>query len=438
MRLTARAATLLVVAGLLPASARAERQPVYALTGARVITVSGPSLDSATVVLRDGLIEAVGSGLAIPADARAIDAKGLTVTPGLIDAFGGLGLPDPSAPRSAGGATRSSPPSPAAALSPQAVVLDTLRVADLMKARDTGITTALVIPADGVLPGRSALLNLSGDTVAGMVLRQPAALHLHFASLRRQYPSSLMGTLALARQALYDAVRYRDEQAAYERSPRGRKRPLYDAALEAWQDVVAGRIPLIVTARLENDVRRALTLADEFKIRVVVAGAPKASALAALIKARKLPLVVGVNFDPPKAVSFFGGDDEEKEKQDIEAAEANPAELHRAGVAFGLGSGHAKDYVAGVRKAIEKGLPAEAALRAATLGGAEALGVADRTGSLEPGKLANLVAWSGDPFAKETKARLVFVDGRLYEPAPPDKEDKKDETPSAATLAVPR
>jgi imidazolonepropionase-like amidohydrolase len=158
-----------------------------------------------------------------------------------------------------------------------------------------------------------------------------------------------------------------------------------------------------------------------------------------VIKARHLPLIVGVNFDPPKAAAFFGGDDEQKEKQDIEAAEANPAELHRAGVAFALGSGHAKDYLAGVRKAIEKGLPSEIALRAATLGAAEVLGVADRTGSLEPGKLGNVVAWSGDPFAKETKARLVFVDGRLYEPDPSDKpEDKKDETPTAAALALPR
>ena len=101
-------------------------------------------------------------------------------------------------------------------------------------------------------------------------------------------------------------------------------------------------------------------------------------------------------------------------------------ELHRAGVVFALGSGHAKDYLAGVRKAIEKGLPSETALRAATLGAAEVLGVADRLGSLEAGKIANVVAWSGgDPFAKETSARLVFVDGRLYEPSPPDKPEDK-------------
>src|SRR5215470_9196587 len=125
--------------------------------------------------------------------------------------------------------------------------------------------------------------------------------------LARQYPGSLMGTVAYARQALYDAVRYREEWAAYDRSPAGKKRPRYDPALAAWQDVVAGRETLVVTARRENDIRRALRLADEFRIKVAVADAPQASRLADLIKDRRLPLLVSVNFDPPKPLQFFGG-----------------------------------------------------------------------------------------------------------------------------------
>jgi imidazolonepropionase-like amidohydrolase len=128
-----------------------------------------------------------------------------------------------------------------------------------------------------------------------------------------------------------------------------------------------------------------------------------------------VPLVLGVNFDPPRAGGFFGFD-EEQERRRIREAEETPAALARAGVPFGFGSAWAPDYVAGIRKAVERGLPAEAALRAATLGAAEVLGLADRTGSLEPGKIANVVAWSGEPFAKDTKARYVFVDGRLFEP----------------------
>jgi imidazolonepropionase-like amidohydrolase len=389
----------------------AERSPVYALVGGRVITGTGAAIENGTVVLRDGLIQAVGAGLAAPADARAIDVTGLTVTAGLIDGFGGIGLP--AAARGA------SPAPPAAGLAPQALALDRIRLADVAKSRDAGITSALVVPADGVAPGRSVLVNLAGDRPEAMVLAQPAAMHLHMATLSRQYPGSLMGTVAWARQQLLDAATYRDTWAAYEKAPRGKKRPRYDPALAAWQDVLAGRIPLVVTAPRENDIRRALALADELKVKVAIAGALRAQAVADLLKARRVPLLVSVNFDPPKAPVFFAGADEDKERREIEEAERNPAALHAAGIRFALVSGHAPDFLAGVRKAIERGLPKDAALRAVTLGAAEALGVADRTGSLEAGKIANVVAWSGEPLAKETRARYVFVDGELFEPDQP-------------------
>lgn len=398
-----------------PALGAAGREPVFAVVGAKVVTVSGAVHDPGTVVMRGGVIEAVGASVAVPADARVIQGQGLTLTPGLIDGFGGAGLPPPAPRGGAGGATPGASPTPAP-LSPEAFTLGRVRAADAVKARDTGVTTALSIPSDGVLPGRSVLLNLSGDEPEEMVLRQPAGLHVHMATAGRRYPGSLMGTVALVRQSLLDAVRYREEWAAWERSPAGRQRPRYDAGLEAWAEVVAGRLPLFVTAPRENDLRRAAALAEEFKVRVVVAGALQAAPAAELIKARRLPLLVSVNFDPPRAVSPFATPDEERERRDIEEAERSPAALHEAGVAFALVSGHAPDFLAGVRRAIEKGLPREAALRALTLGAAEALGIADRTGSLEPGKMANVVAWAGEPLTKEARVRMVFVDGRLYEP----------------------
>jgi imidazolonepropionase-like amidohydrolase len=425
----ARPVLALALAGLaLSGRGHAARGETYALVGGRVVTVSGPVVEAGTVVLRDGLIEAVGAGVTVPADARVIDVKGLTVTPGLVDGFGGVGLP--SSRPGPGGGGGGSPAPGAGPLSPQSLALDRVRAADALKARDNGITTALVIPREGVLPGQSVLLNLSGDKVEGMVLREPAALHLHMATLTRTFPGSLMGTLAYARQALYDAGHYRDEWKAYEASPRGRKRPRFDPALEAWQEVLAGRELLVVTASRENDVRRALALADEFKVRLAVAGAPQAFLVAELVKARKLPLLVSVNFDPPRAASPFGAPDEEKERREIEDAERNPAELHKAGVSFALVSGHAPDFLAGVRKAVERGLPADVALRAITLAPAEVLGVADRLGSLETGKIADVVVWSGDPLAKDAKPKMVFVDGQLYEP---DERAKPSPSPGAAS-----
>ena len=408
-----------------PGAAHAGKADVYALVGGKVVTVSGPALENATLLIRDGVIEAVGAKLAAPPDARVIDVKGLTLTPGLIDGFGGLGLPA-AAPRTPGaGAATAGPGGPSFnPLQPQAAALEKIRPAEALKARDSGVTTALVIPKEGVLPGQSALVNLSGEKAEGMALKQPAALHVHLTSLSRQYPGSLMGTVAYVRQQLYNAAHYREEWAAYERAPKGKKRPKYDSALQAWQDVLAGKLPLVVTASRENDVRRALAFADEFKLKVTVAGAPQAFRVASLIKERKLPLLVSVNFDPPRAGGGFGGVDEEKEKRDLEDAEKNPAELHKAGVSFALVSAYAPNFIAGVKKAIEKGLPQDAALRAVTLGAAEALGVADRTGSLDAGKIGNVVVWSGEPLGKDGKVKMVFVDGQLYEPE--EKPDLKD------------
>lgn len=414
-RLPVAVAVVLSSASLATPSWPAGRDEAFAVVGAKVVTVSGPVIEDGTVVIRGGIIEAVGAGLAVPPGARVIEGRGLTLTPGLIDGFGGVGLPPasprPSAPAGAAGAAVTP-----ARLAAHALALDRVRVPDALEARDGGVTTALVIPREGVLPGRSVLLNLSGDEAEGMVLRQPAALHVHLATLAGQYPNSLMGTMALIRQSLLDAAHYREEWTAYEKAPAGRRRPAYDAGLEAWSEVTAGRIPLFLTATRENDVHRAFAVADEFKLRVVVVGAPFASRVAGPIKARKLPLLVSVNFDPPRAATAFGAVDEERERKDIEEAERNPAALHEAGVPFALASGHAPSFLAGIQKAIERGLPAPAALRAVTLGAAEVLGIADRTGSLDKGKIANVVAWSGEPLSKEAKVKMVFVDGRLHEP----------------------
>src|SRR5262249_36358834 len=156
-------------------------------------TVSGPVYERATVVMRDGLISAVGPDVQPPPGARVIDGKGLVVTPGLVDGLSSIGLPAPArggASGSGSGSGGASSPSP---LAPLALALDRVRAADVAKARDGGTTTAVVIPKEGVLPGQSVLLNLAGDRPEAMVLREPFALHLHMASASRQYPGSLMG-----------------------------------------------------------------------------------------------------------------------------------------------------------------------------------------------------------------------------------------------------
>ncbi|MEO5763091.1 MAG: amidohydrolase family protein [Vicinamibacteria bacterium] len=408
---------------LLAPVAHAAKTPVYAITKAKVVTVSGAVIENATVVMRDGLLVDIGPAAVIPKDARVIDGTGLTLTPGLIDAYSGAGMP--TAPRptggggGGGGAAAAVPATPPAnPINPASSIYERVRVADALRARDSGITTIVPIPRDGLVFGTASVMNLVGEKSEGMVVMPNVAFAASIATLRQAYPGSLMGTMAYFRQTLMDAAYHRSEVAAYEKSPVGKKRPAFDPGLDAWADVAAGKTPLLLQTPRVGDLRRAFALGDEFKLKLILAGNMRASDDLGFVKSRKPALLVSVNFDPARAGGGFGGPggDDDKERADIESAETNPAALDKEGVKFALVSGFANDFLVGIRKAVEKGLPRDVALRAVTLTPAEILGVSDRMGSVEKGKIANVVLWSGDPLTRDAKIKMVFVDGELYEP----------------------
>ncbi len=405
---------------LLVPAAHAAKTPSYAITKARVVTVSGAVMDNVTVVLRDGVVVDVGPNATVPKDARVFDGTGLTITPGLIDAYSGAGLP---AARPAGGgpggggAATGAPPTPTPnPIAPASNIYERVRVAEALKARDSGITTLVPIPREGLVFGAAAVMDLVGERLEAMVVKPNIALAASMTTLGQRYPGSLMGTMAFFRQALLDGAHHRAEMAAYEKAPTGRKRPAFDPGLDVWADVAGGTTPLLLQTPRIGDLRRAFALADEFKLKLVLAGNTQAFEEVALLKERKPALLVSVNFDPPRVGGFFGGSDDDKDRAEIENAEKNPGALHKEGIKFALVSAFASDFLVGIRKAIEKGLPRDAALRAVTLTPAEILGVADRMGSIEKGKMANVVVWSGEPLTKEAKIKMVFVDGELYEP----------------------
>lgn len=417
--LAPRAITLAIGAALLwPApSAEAAKTSSYAITRARVVTVSGAVMENATVILRDGVVVDVGPSVAIPKDARVVDGTGLTLTPGLIDAYSGAGMPAARPAGGGGGAAGAAPATPAPnPIAPASNIYERVRAVDALKARDSGITTIVPIPREGLVFGAAAVMDLVGDRPEGMVVKPNIALAASFTTLGQRYPGSLMGTMAFFRQALIDGAYHRAEMAAYEKAPGGKKRPAFDPGLDVWADVASGTTPLLLQTSRIGDLRRAFGLADEFKLKLVLAGNTQAFEEAALLKERKPALLVSVNFDPPKVGGFFGGSDDDKDRAEIESAEKNPGALHKEGIKFALVSGFANDFLAGIRKAIEKGLPKDAALRAVTLTPAEILGLADRMGSIEKGKIANVVVWSGEPLTKDAKVKMVFVDGELYEP----------------------
>nr|MBA3766023.1 hypothetical protein [Acidobacteriota bacterium] len=263
----------------------------YAITGARIVTVSGPTIERGTVVVRDGLINAVGAGIVAPADARIIDGAGLTVYPGLIDSNTSLGIPqttptprrsgEGSAADSAQGSTNFTSPNSTQppGLQPELLAADQIRSGgdQIESARSAGVTAALSSPREGILIGQSAFVNLAGDTPQQMIVRSPVALHIGFTPLRTGgYPASLMGVFSALRQMLLDAERYAGAQRVYERAPRGLRRPEQDKSLAALIPVITREMPVVMYANTEREIIRALDLTKEFNLRAIIAGGEEA------------------------------------------------------------------------------------------------------------------------------------------------------------------
>jgi hypothetical protein len=231
-----------------------------------------------------------------------------------------------------------------------------------------------------------------------------------------------MGTVAYIRQSFYDAIRYRDEVDRYNRIKRGVPRPEHDKRLAALQPALRGELPVLFVANSEGDIRRALMIADEFKLKPMIAGAMYGYRVADLLKARNVPVILSVDF--PKRAADLPDDEDETLRALRQRAETpkGAARLAQAGVKFAFTSGSLRpqDFIANVQKAVENGLSKDEALRALTINAAEIFGAADQLGTIEVGKIANLVVVSGDLLAKDTKVRHVFIDGDQIELKKPD------------------
>ena len=414
------------------ASAQRSAIDTYAITNARVVTVSGPTLDRGTVVIRNGLIAAVGANVNAPSDARIIDGTGLTVYPGLIDSYTNLAVPEASPSPGGGGgggggAFFAAPPRPSpggpnstqpAGLQPEVMVEDAIRPGgnEIESSRSIGITTALTSPRTGIWMGQSALINLSGETPQEMIVRSPVAMHVGFTPLRGTYPGSLLGVFATLRQMMLDAQRYRDSLAAYERSPRGMRRPEVDRSLAALVPVVDGRMPVVMLANSEREIARALDLAAEFKLKLIIAGGREADRLAARLAKQNVPVLLSLNLPRRTTVAIPEADPEPlrvlRERVD---AQQTAGKLAKAGVRFAFQSGsltNISDLLRNANITIENGLSATDALRAFTIWPATIFGVENQLGSIETGKIANLTVTRGDIFDRNSRVAHVFIDGR--------------------------
>jgi imidazolonepropionase-like amidohydrolase len=420
---------------------------VFAIRDARVVTEPGKVLPKATVVIRDGLIEAVGAEVKAPADALVIDGKGLTVYAGFLDALSNWGF-DTSLRRSETGAPApedfasealaATKPDNRKGLTPEFAVRHALKAdAEQEDAwRKLGFTAHLIAPDGGLIVGQSALVSLSGAAPREAVLRAPVAMHAAFRGVPgSDYPRALMGLIAHCRQTLLDAGHYQRAWAAFEKGGQAGRRPPLDPALAELGPVLDGRLPVVFEADGRDAIHRALDFAEEFRLRPIIYGGRDAWKITARLKQKHVPVLLRLTIAeapvrrgrrgagpvpeastaeerarPKHAQEEF----QQRQKEELR----NAAQLHQHGIPFAFSSqglDKPEKFRENLRKVIAEGLSPDAALRALTIDAARILGVDRQLGSVAAGKAAHLVVTDGDFHEAKTHVRYVFADGVRFE-----------------------
>ena len=370
-----------------------------AITGGTVYPVTGPKIENATVIIRDGRIAAVGANVAVPTGATRIDAAGKVVTPGLIDGAGQMGLREIGAVDNTNEATLRGD-DVAAAFN----VLEGVNPASGLIAvnRIEGVTTTLAVPLGRLIRGQAALIDLDGATIEAMQVKSPAAMVVDLSEGSKDAGGgSRAGVAQRLRRVFNDALEYARRRNDYSRAQM-QQLSASAADLEALLPVLRGQLPLIAVANRRSDIETALRIAREYKVRLILAGAAEAWMIPKELVAAGVPVLV----EPMDNLPSYDA---------LGIRYENAALLAQGGVRVALmetATENTRDLRQQAGNAIASGMTWDQALRAVTLTPAEVFGVADRYGSLEAGKVANVVVWSGDPFEFSTGVEHVFIRGR--------------------------
>ena len=370
-----------------------------ALTGGTVYPVSGPKLANASVLIRDGRIVAVGTNVTIPSGATRIDAAGKWITPGLIDGTGQLGLVEISAvpgtrEASVQGDTIAAAFNVAEGINPASTLIPVTRI--------EGITTALVVPTGNLVSGQAALIDLDGATIEQMLVKSPVGTVADLSERAKDNAGGSRAAVAGRLRAVFrDALEYERRKVDFGRA---QMRPLSASAadLEALLPVLHARVPLIAYANRRSDIETALRLAKEFKLKLILSGAAEGWEIAPAIAAAGVPVLV----EPLNNIPSYDA---------LGIRYENAAVLAKGGVKVALlepDTHKSRNLRQQAGNAVSYGMTWDQVLRAVTLSPAEIFGVADRYGSLEPGKVANVVVWSGDPFEFTTGVEHVLIRGK--------------------------
>ena len=389
------------------------KKPLVAIRNATIYPVTAAPIPNGTIVFDKGVITALGANVPVPAGATVIDGTGLSVYPGLIDSGSQVGLTEISSVAGTVDVAELGDINPNAradvALNPHSNVIPVTRV--------NGVTSAVVEPEGGMISGSSAMVQLAGWTPGEMTLKAPLAMHIHFPRIRTgggfdEQPQDEEGEKEARKTYTKNVDKLRDvfrDAQAYAKAAAARKadasvrRYDRDVLLEAMIPVVEGREPVVMHANLERDIRAALKFADEFKLKVILADAEDVGRVIPELKSRNIPVILGPILALPT-----------HEDDPYDLLFTNAKTLLDAGVPFAIQSGDAHNarnlpYHAAACAAF--GLPKEEALRAITISPARIFGVADKIGSLEVGKLANVIVTDGDPLEIVTQVKRLFIGG---------------------------
>lgn len=438
---------------------------IHSLT---IIPAPGERIENGTILIRNGRIAEVGVDIAILPGVRRIDGSGLVAYAGFIDALTRTGVPESRPSEAEERRVEGDFPSPADGPLPRTVeanrngVFARRDVEELLdvqektydEARQAGFTAALVTPPTAVLAGRAALLQLGHRPLRNSILRSGVAQVASFSPppqramrIRGRYPSTSMGVMAHQRQLFLDAAWYAQVQNYYGRHPDQRPDLPVDPDLVAVQRVLSGHEPVLWEAESREEIERALRLAGEFGLKLIIAGGRESGGLAETLRARETPVILAARLpaEPRKYElsaerlrreaddrSLYGRNWEKRPFAPRRAFDeavaqrrkiiANPAALESAGVPWclsGAGLKKPEDLLKNVREMIGEGLSSEAALRALTVTPARLMGVESELGTIAPGKRANLTILSGPLEDDKSRVRYVFVDGRDFEFAAP-------------------
>jgi imidazolonepropionase-like amidohydrolase len=391
----------------------------FAIRNARIVTVSGADIENGTVVIRDGKIEAVGANVSVPSGAQTIDGRGLSIYPGMIDAGTSMGLVE--VPQGANGTVDTSE---VGELNPnaKAIVAVNPHSAHIAVTRVEGITNTLTAPTGGLISGQAALINLLGTSPKEMAVVPQLALVINYPRVSggfggggfggpQQQPANLADTLAAnerqldqVRKLLRDAEAYGRAQDAYAKD-KSLPRPEHSVVLEPLVPYVRGESPVIFRADREAEIRGAVKFAEDMKLKPIILGANDAWKVASLLKEKNVPVILTGIYSLPV-----------REDDAYDTLYENAAKLQEAGVRYCISTGDAGPEVRNLAQyagmAAAFGLSKADALKSVTLYPAQIMNVADRLGSIEVGKMANLVVTDGDLLEIRSHIRYLFIDGR--------------------------